>query len=129
MRKISIVLLIGIISIFALEILINFERIRIDGIVGELLGICLLNDTKYSKNYSDKKFNSIKIGMTKEQVIKILGEPLSKWNPYDNTMFEEKKSYVGFEYSNSPTSTNYRLRQINFDNDSVKEKIGYFWVD
>jgi hypothetical protein len=36
-------------------------------------------NTEYTKNFSYEKFNTVKIGMTEEQVLAILGEPLYRY--------------------------------------------------
>jgi len=36
-------------------------------------------NTEYTKNFSIEKFNTVKIGMTEEQVLAILGEPMYRY--------------------------------------------------
>ncbi len=86
-------------------------------------------DTKYSSGYTEEKFAAVKIGMREREVLNILGEPLIRWRPYQYTSFADKRDYVGFQYSESPTSGHYHLRQINLDNDTVAEIIHYFYID
>lgn len=107
----------------------NTERIKIDGVKGEVLGIFLPTDTKYSENYSHKAFNQVRIGMSEKDVIKLLGEPLYRWHPYEVTNIAEKKHFVAFQYSESPSDTHYRYRQIQFDNGIVVAKNGHFYID
>lgn len=64
----------------------------------------LVEDTKFSENYSHKKFLNIKAGMSKEEVIKIIGNPIVEWKPQNDI--------DALQYSESPSSTNYRLRQV-----------------
>lgn len=52
----------------------------LDGIVGYLCEI-IFGETVYSTEYRESDFRRLKIGMTEEQVLKLLGEPLFK-NPY-----------------------------------------------
>ncbi len=96
---------------------------------GSVLELILHPDTKYSSGYSDKKFTSIQIGMTEQQVLEILGEPLTRWLPYQSTKFQDKKHLVGLQYSTSPSSTHYKLRQIFLNNGKVAEIISYFYID
>ncbi|NEN25697.1 outer membrane protein assembly factor BamE [Cryomorpha ignava] len=105
------------------------DRLRIDGISGEIWDFIYSTDTKYADGYSDKRFNEIKIGMTEQEVLDVLGEPLTEWNPYQNTRFKDKANFIGFQYSVSPSDTHYRLRQVYFNKGVVAEKIGYFYVD
>ena len=41
-------------------------------------------NTEYTRNFSTEKFNTIKMGMTEEQVLAILGEPMNRYT-IDNT--------------------------------------------
>ena len=86
-------------------------------------------DTKYSLGYSHSKFGQIKIGMTEKQVIEIIGEPLIRWQPYLYTSFSEKSHFAGLQYSESPSSTNYRLRQVYLDKGKVAKIISYYYLD
>lgn len=43
-------------------------------------------DTHFAKNYSPEKFDKIKLGMKKSEVIKLIGEPLYMGEGYDDTL-------------------------------------------
>lgn len=105
------------------------DRIKIDGVGGEVASLFVRMDTEYADGYSHSGFNRISIGMTEREVLSILGEPLQRWQPYKRTRFKEKANYVGLEYSRSPTSKNFRLREVYMDRGVVAEKIGYFYLD
>lgn len=106
-------------------------RIRIDGLSAEVAGLFLRTDTEYAEGYSHVGFSHIEAGMSEQQVLEILGEPLIRWRPYGfrNTPFKEKAHYVGLTYSRSPSSTNYRLREVLLDRGVVAELRGYFYAD
>ncbi len=106
-----------------------FPTLRIDGYTGMLFSFLGHEDTQYANQYSHHKFLRIQIGMEEKEVISILGTPLSRWQPYKNTNYQNKTHFVGFEYSQSPSFTDYRLRQIYFDHGKVTEIIGYYYVD
>ena len=126
-RNISISVLIALSGIFWI---LNFNRINIDGISGELSSLILGEDTRYSKEFSDFKFDLIRSGMTKDEVICLLGEPLNYFKPYDFPGADPgKMHYLALQYSDSPSSTHYRLRQIVINGNVVIDKIGYFYVD
>ncbi len=97
-------------------------QLSIDGYKGELAKLIMGGeDTKYAAAYSDSGFLKIRTGMNAEEVIEILGEPLVKW-------------FVGikricYQYTESPSSTHYRLRQVHVTDGKVTEVIGYFYVD
>jgi hypothetical protein len=105
------------------------EKTKIDGLSGEIWNLMFATDTKYAKGYSDKAFNKIEIGMTEEEVLNLIGEPLTRWTPFSHTNSPNKAHYIGLQYSESPSSTNYRLRQVYINNGVVAEVIGYFYVD
>src|SRR5690606_36245314 len=120
------------IATIALLLLLGFlaattDRLKIDGLSGEIWNLIFATDTKYADGYSDNGFNQIKIGMTEREVLDILGEPLTKWSPYQFTRFQDRAHFVCFQYSESPSGTHYRLRQVYLDNGTVAEKIGYFY--
>jgi len=97
-------------------------NLRIEGYTGLILEYFFPNhDTIFSEDYTDEGFLRIENGMNEEEVIEILGEPLNRWTPKDN--------YVGLTYSQSKTSTHYRLRQVYLTNGKVKEVIGYYYID
>jgi len=124
---IKLILLIVIFPPMLMALFANFPSL--DNSPANVLELLLLPDTKYSSGYTDKKFESISIGMTERQVLDILGEPLTRWRPYQNTNFKDKKHFVGLQYSESPSSTHYRLRQIYLDSGIVAEKKNYFYID
>jgi len=90
-----------------------------------------LPDTEYAEDYSHAGFAQIEIGMSGQEVLDILGQPLTRWQPYGRkkTRFKDKAHFVGLQYSHSPTSTHYMLRQIYLDRGVVAEKIGYYYGD
>jgi hypothetical protein len=110
-----------------------WPRITIDGLIGEPFDLLGCTDTQYGDGYSHWGFKRIEIGMTEQEVIAILGEPFYRWAPYGgrstSKRFPEKAHFIGLVYSRSPSSTHYRLRQVNLDNGFVVEIRGYFYVD
>lgn len=128
--KILIVIIILLTPILVLKIIFaaRYDYSTLDE--PEIFSLTLPEDTKYSAGYTHDKFGQIKLGMTEKRVIEILGEPLTRWKPYRNNRFyPDKNHFVGLQYSESQTGTNYRLRQIYLDNGVVAEIINYFYVD
>ncbi len=111
-----------------LFLMVFFENLPVKS-PPKVITLILQPDTNYSSGYTDEKFESISVGMTEKQVLDILGEPLTRWRPYLNTKFQDKEHFVGLQYSESPGSGHYNLRQINLDNGKVAEIISYFYVD
>ena len=112
-------ILLTVIFLFALKQL--NPVLKLDGYSGLLLNTLLVEETKFSENYSHKKFLKIKEGMTKEEVLKIIGNPIVEWNPQNDI--------DALQYSESPSSTHYRLRQVYLKDNKVAERISYFYID
>ena len=120
LNKIAIYILTIFTILFCLKQII--PSLKLDGYSGLILNLLLLtDDTKYAENYTGRKFLKIKNGMTKQEVIHILGNPLTEWNPEENI--------DALQYSESPKDTHYRLRQVYLINNIVTERISYFYVD
>lgn len=121
--------LIIIFVFFGIYFFTGLDRILIDGIHGDIGSLIVRTDTKYSKAYTHSKFNQIEIGMSEEELISILGDPLYFWEPYKSSKHTEKEHYIGYVYSESPSSSSYRLRHVYLDGKVVAEINGYFYVD
>ena len=86
--------------------------------------------TTYAKHYSEYNFQQIKAGMSEQQVLDLVGEPLEKWRPYQNNLnFPERQHYICFVYSRSESGVGYELRQVDFDQGSVAEIKSYTYND
>ena len=106
------------IATIALLLLLGFlaattDRLKIDGISGEIWNLIFATDTKYADGYSDNGFNQIKIGMAEWEVPDIPGEPLTKWSPYRFTRFQDSAHFVGIQYNESPSGTGCDSRIFN----------------
>ena len=115
-------LIIGI----TLFVLIGIKQIipvlKLDGYSGLLLSSLLsTDDSVYSEGYTGRKFLKIETGMTKDEVYKILGEPINIFVPIKHT--------ISLQYSTSPKDTHYRIRQIYLRENKVAEVVSYFYVD
>jgi len=101
---------------------------KLDGIKGEIYGTLFEPSTEYSKEYSPEKFLNIKTGMTENEVINILGQPLDRFNPYPS--FNDTLIYRGLRYSKGKFSnSNYRLRIIFLKNGIVTERRSKFFFN
>lgn len=105
------------------------DRIRIDGLTAE--GI--LMNTQYADDYSHAGFRRIKVGMSEQEVLDILGEPLRRLGPYVDGFdgFAEKGQYVAWIYSMPPNlrNTNYRARSVLMNHGVVVSVSGHFYAD
>ena len=124
-------LILLILLIVSVNVIARYNVVRLDGISGEIWNLLLGEDTEYATNYSYSGFAKISVGMSQQKVEDILGKPLIIWKPYKYTNFINKKNFIGYQYSRSSTSNNYRLRQVYFDRDGgkVAEIINCFYID
>jgi hypothetical protein len=105
--------------------LIFVNNYLLDGIhgwfVSRVLGFGKDEDTEYSRGYSDQAFRTIKVGMTEQEVLAILGPPL------------ERASLGGtretWRWSRSPGSKSYRVRAVVFEARRVVAIHREFYVD
>ena len=116
--------------ILTIHLMFNYDRITIDGAGAEIYSFMLGEDTRYSDKFSHGNFVRIKVGMTEQQVLAKLGQPLAKFAYHwvDNKTFNSGR-FIGLKYSDSPTSDNYRLRIIHIDKGVVVRVMGEFYFD
>lgn len=112
------------------------DRIKIDGPSVELTGLMTLMNTQYSEDYSHAGFRKIQVGMTEQQVLDILGEPLTRVGPYKKhpcgtTQCPGEGHFLSLVYSMPPNlrNTNYRARYVTLDDGAVVEIHGDFHAD
>jgi hypothetical protein len=105
------------------------DRVKLDGVKGEVYGTLLGPSTVYAKDYSHEKFLSIKPGMTEQEVIQILGTPLDRFNPYPS--FKDSMFTVGLRYAKgSDENAHYRLRIVYLRKGIVtKKRSQFYYVD
>jgi len=79
----------------------------------------------YAPGYSEAAFNRVQPGMSRSEVLALLGPPLVKYDGSSNP----KTSEI-WRYSQAPPDKNYWLRIVIFDkNGIVSGKLGYYFVD
>jgi|ERR1043166_7904618 hypothetical protein len=77
-----------------------------------------MTDTSWSKSYSEGNFAKVTIGMSEDEVRKIMGDPV--WKPSSN--------YWGYTWS--PSSTHYHQRGLVFSpSGSVTQIMKGFYFD
>ena len=89
------------------------------------IGALPIEDTEYAKGYTNENYRRIVIGMSKQDVLKNLGEPLVYWTAMDDS----ERNRIRMSYTRSPGSTDYRRRVIVLENDRVVEIQSEYWVD
>ena len=97
-------------------------KLQLDVYTGLLFRILLkTDDTVYARDYTDKNFLALKRGMTKQQVIWLLGRPFAEFNRTGNA--------ISMQYSKSPRDTHYRARAVLLQDNKVVDIISYYYVD
>lgn len=97
----------------------------IDGISGLVFGTLCREDTVYARGYSDSGFRKVRLGMTDQEVEKLIGRPLTTWPTPESA----SGSNTGARWSFSPGDTNYRCRVLLFRDHRVVVKHAEFYVD
>lgn len=118
-----------IIGIAALTVSIAVGVIHftyLDGFGGLLFALALGQDTEYAPKYSEAKFKRIIPGMTKAEVLELVGEPLS--TRADAGPSSSHRSEYWW-YSRSPSNTHFHHRYLVFAGDRVTEVGHEFYVD
>jgi hypothetical protein len=83
--------------------------------------------TFYSERYSESRFRTLRVGMSRGEVEAIMGRPLGKipWNQ-DMRSHDEEMWYYSDRLDET---TNYHRRWVYFENGKVVTVINDFWVD
>jgi hypothetical protein len=97
----------------------------LDGYTGLIFGILHTEDTEYAKGYSDEGFLRVTVGMSQDEVHRILGPPLDKWDIKD----EKSGNAYGERWSRSPGDTDFRCRVLLYRDNIVYEKHAEFYLD
>jgi hypothetical protein len=98
-----------------------FQLTSEDGIPGEVFLLLLGEDTAYAPGYSSSKFRSLHVGDSAAEVRMKLGKPL--------VITGDEKIGGVFFYSQSPSSTHYRLRAFWIESGRIEEVISEVYVD
>ena len=91
-----------------------------DGILGVILPIFFPDTTNYASGFQEQAFDGICIGADKDEVLKVLGNPLQQdvWDGLER-----------WRFTKSEADSHYRMRQITFDNGIVVSKQSYYYID
>lgn len=116
--------------IVSFHLIWNFDRIKIDGFRPEMTSLLYGEDSRYSPNFSHHAFDKIKPGMTKKQVLELVGEPLQIF-PFTKDIYESTIpiNQFAYKYCVTDSDTNYRLRIVYFKNDTVTEVLKEYYYD
>jgi outer membrane protein assembly factor BamE (lipoprotein component of BamABCDE complex) len=114
--------LVGTLFSFAIASL-AYEARSAEGLGGLLLRLVLKEDTNFAEHYSESKFADLRPGQTARSVEDAIGKPLRVSTADDGE--------VVWQFSESPTDTHFRNRQVRFSSDAgvVTETFAEFYID
>ena len=106
------------------SVALGLDSYLLDGIDGLFFSKLALGgeDTQYASGYTDGGFRAIRIGVSKEEVLGILGSPLKLWP-------DEHEGLEIWGYTSTPSDSNYRIRVVQFRGGVVVDKVSEFYVD
>lgn len=120
MRRAAVTFVLGVLvgAVFGGGAVLRYYTL--DGIWGWFFS-SLGDDTEYAPGYSDHGFRRIRIGMTEQEVLSLVGPPLAR-GPMRGT----NQTWV---WSRSPSDGNYRVRTVIFENERVSKVNHGFHLD
>jgi hypothetical protein len=112
-------LLVGIVVSLGGGAILNMYLL--DGVAGVFWSLGFEEDTEYAPGYSDSAFRKIHKGMSRTEVLAILGPPLRT--------VDQGAGRESLAYSRSPRDKSYRERVVILENGKVFRIIQQFYVD
>nr|AYM54452.1 hypothetical protein [Myxococcus fulvus] len=110
----------GVVTLFIIGI--STHMLLLDGLDGLLWSLVFKPSTQFAPGYSALAFSRVHTGMNRDEVTKLLGEPLDK---HDSPT---KGSW--WRYSKSIADSHYSLRTVVFSaNGVVTEVLHEYYVD
>ena len=117
--------LVGSVTILGVSGLLAYFYEPIDGYGGWVLSrLARKEDTAYAPQYSDDGFRRIAVGMTNDDVTKLVGRPLEVYS-----VSLEGKQCTGWRFSRSANGASYRIRSIVFCEGHVRKIFREFSLD
>ncbi|MFT3711454.1 MAG: outer membrane protein assembly factor BamE [Archangium sp.] len=110
------------VAIFFIVALGAVHVLSLDGLHGIALSVVFKPDTVFAAGYSPWKFRRVKLGMSRDEVKSLLGEPLSR---ADAASSDEEYWY----FSTSPSGAKYHIRVVQFAHGRVTRISSEFYVD
>jgi len=133
--------------IIAILTVITVEAYLFDGIDGSVYSAIGGAPTQYASKYTESAFRRVRIGMNREEVKRLLGDPLtitveyfggefvqldtargvSKMDGVMNSRRDRPQSEL-WRYAKSPTTSPYLIRVIEFRGETVSRVVhGFEW--
>jgi len=99
------------------------HAISLDGIDGMLFQAAFDDGSEWAPGYSALGFWRVRRGMTPDEVLALVGEPLERYEVRD------ERGLTGWRWTRNPLSTHHKVRVVLFRNDRVVEKLSLFYLD
>lgn len=114
----------GIAALASAAAALGLDSYLLDGVDGWFFSKLAVGveDTQYASGYTDGGFRAIRIGVSKEEVLGILGSPLKVWS-------DDREGLEIWGYTSTPSDSNYRIRVVQFRGGVVVGKVSEFYVD
>ena len=97
----------------------------LDGIHGTIASLVHGHDTQYAETYSSSAFMQVHSGMSTQEVVDILGEPLHRFS-VTQTPAGPKVTCWQYTLNRDPTNSNFRMRALLFEKGTVTRKEAQF---
>jgi outer membrane protein assembly factor BamE (lipoprotein component of BamABCDE complex) len=95
----------------------------LDGLHGLLLQAVARDGSEWSATYSATGFWRVKRGMTADEVVALVGEPIERYE------VPRRPGFTGWRWTRNPDDTHYKVRVVLFDESKVVERISGFHLD
>ncbi|NVJ07390.1 outer membrane protein assembly factor BamE [Myxococcus sp. AM001] len=101
---------------------LSAHLLLLDGLDGLLLSFAFEPSTRFAPGYSWLAFRRVQPGMGRDEVVRLLGEPL--------VVHDTPPAGTSWRYSKSPTDSHYSLRVVAFSNSGVVTRVAHeYYVD
>lgn len=82
------------------------------------------DSTVYSEGYSEDHFRRIRVGMTANEVLSLMGEPIqvvppNQWQSYETWKYTDQRDYTA----------NFNRRWVFMDRGKVVQVVNDYWID
>ena len=110
----------GIAALFLMGL--STHLLLLDGLDGFLWSLIYRPSTRFAPGYSWLAFSRVQPGMSRDEVVKLLGEPME--------VHDRPNQGTSWRYSKSPTDSHYSLRVVVFSNSGVVMRVAHeYYVD
>ncbi len=103
------------------------QLVRLEGVGGAAAHMLLRGgDTVFASRFRDGAFLGVTLGMSADQVLAVLGEPLERYRPEAGV---QPSWDEGMRWSRSASDSHYAIRAVTFSDGVVVDRHSGFYVD